>query len=308
MILEYKIKPNDENKTVKDILKNKLNISNRLITKLKLNNKIFMDDKNTKINDIVSGHIKVTVNIDFEEEDNTIPQEGKIEILYEDEYFLAVNKPADMVVHPCSYHLENTLANYVKYYLANNRKIRPINRIDNGTSGIVLFAKNEYIQEAFKNLKEKPIKEYIAITYGLFDKKEGTISYPIARKADSIIEREVNIEAGSEAITHYEVIKEKVIFNTPFSILKVLLETGRTHQIRVHMSHIGHSLVGDTLYTSKKINEILGANKALYDMVPKRQALHAYRLFFKHPILKHNVEIFAPLPDDLNKIIENFNI
>lgn len=300
MTLEYKISENDENMTVKDILKKKLNISNRLITKLKLNQKIYINDKEAKINEIPSENSKVIVYIDFEEEDNTIPQKGNLEILYEDDYFLAVNKPADIVVHPCSYHLDNTLSNFVKYYLNNNKKIRPVNRLDNGTSGIVLFAKNEYVQELFKNLKEKPIKEYLALVYGVFEQKEGVISFPIARKPNSIIEREINIKEGQEAITHYKVLKEFNMLNYSVSLINVFLETGRTHQIRVHMSYLGHCLLGDTLYKDESEAE---RNKEISQVI-SRQALHAHRLIFKHPITSEKIEITAELPSDIKNLIK----
>ena len=304
MLLEYKISENEENLSVKDILKKKLKISNRLITKLKLNKKIFVDNDIAFVNDIPKVDSVVKVYIDFEEEDNTIPEEGNLEILYEDEYFLAINKPADMVVHPCSYHLNGTLANYVKYYLNTFKKIRPINRLDNGTSGIVLFAKNEYVQEAFKNLEIKPIKEYLAVVYGLFDKKEGTISLPIARKPNSIIEREVNFENGQESITHYTVIKEDKLYNIPISIIKVQLETGRTHQIRVHMSHLGHALVGDTLYIDKQVEAVFKENNVDISKDYPSQALHAYKLTFIHPVTDKKVEIIAPVPISINRFIK----
>lgn len=302
MLLEYKITENDQNLSVKDVLKRRLNISNRLITKLKVNKKIFVDDNIAFINEVPNLNSTIRVYIEFDEEDYTTPQEGNLDILYEDEYFLAVNKPANMVVHPCSYHLENTLANYVKFYLGNNKKVRPINRLDNGTSGIVLFAKNEYVQEAFKNLSEKPEKVYIAVVYGIFEEKEGTICLPIARKAESIIEREVNIEAGQESITHYKVIKEDNLYGVPISIVKVVLETGRTHQIRVHMSHIGHSLVGDTLYVDEKVNAYFEENNVNIADSFENQALHAYKLKFKHPILSEIIEIEAPLPENIVKL------
>lgn len=304
MTLEYEITTNDQNLTIKDILKRRLNISNRLITKLKVNKKIFIDEDIAFINLTSKVGSVIKVDINFEEEDYTTPQDGSLNILYEDEYFLAVNKPANMVVHPCSYHPQDTLANYVKFYLGNNKIVRPVNRLDNGTSGIVLFAKNEYVQESFKNLKEKPEKIYVAIVYGIFDKKEGTISLPIARKPNSIIEREVNLEAGQESITHYKVIKEDKLEGVPISIVKVRLETGRTHQIRVHMSHLGHSLVGDTLYIDKAIQEYFGENKVDISADFPSQALHAHRLKFIHPILNKYIEIEAPLPESMAK----FNI
>lgn len=225
MLLEYKTTEYDQNKSIKAILKKEFQISNRFLTKLKLNKKILINGQVAMVNDIPPCGSIIKVLIDFEETDEIIPQEGDIEILYEDEYFLAVNKPANIVVHPCSYHPDNTLANFVKAYLNNYKKIRPINRLDKGTSGVVLFAKNEYIQELFKNISPRPKKEYIVITYGKWDEKEGTISLPIARKPNSLIEREINFEAGQESITHYKVIKEAVYKEAEISLLRVLLET-----------------------------------------------------------------------------------
>lgn len=301
MILEYKVTESDKDLTIKDILKKKLHISNRLITKLKLNHRIYINHKEAMVNEIASKNSEITINLDFIEEDNILPQKGDLEILYEDEYLLAVNKPSNLVVHPCSYHLENTLANYVKDYLKNQKRIRPINRLDNGTSGIVLFAKNEYMQELFKNLKEKPIKEYIAIAYGIFEKKEGILSFPIARKPDSIIEREVNFEIGQRAVTHYKVLKECMFENVNISIVSLFLETGRTHQIRVHMSYAGHPLIGDTLYTKENIcpKEVEEKINCLFPS----QALHAFKLTFQHPIKQKDIVIVAPIPEEINKFL-----
>lgn len=309
MILEYKTTKNDENKSIKTILQREFQISNRFLTKLKLHQKILINNQVAMVNNNPPCNSIITVSIDFEETDEITPQEGNIEILYEDEYFLAVNKPANIVVHPCSYHPDDTLVNFVKAYLNNHKKIRPINRLDKGTSGVVLFAKNEYIQELFKNIDPKPQKEYIVITYGKWEEKEGTISLPIARKPDSLIEREVNFEAGQESITHYKVLAESKYEAENISLLKVLLETGRTHQIRVHLSHLGHSLLGDTLYPKKVLIENTEAETQITDKLElERQALHAYRLQFIHPITKKEIEIIAPLPKDLKSIIDtNFN-
>lgn len=175
----------------------------------------------------------------------------------------------------------------VKYYLNNNKKIRPINRLDRDTSGIVLFAKNEYIQELMIN-NTKIKKEYIAVAGGILKEKSGTIDLPIARKPGSIMERQVS-EEGQTAITHYEVIR---LIQGRFTLVKLELGTGRTHQIRVHMSHIGHGIIGDELYGY--VDESL----------INRQALHAYSLSFNQPRTKENLEFKAELPNDIKNLIE----
>ncbi len=244
MKISYTATIKDDDKLLKDVAKKQLLLSNRLFNKLKLNHYIFINDKDAYANDIIKTGDIIVADFDYEEEDNTKPQKGALEILYEDDWYLAVNKPANMVVHPCSYHPDNTLSNYVKAYLNNNKKIRPVNRLDNGTSGIVLFAKNEYAQERFIALKKENIKkEYLAICEGSFENNEGIIDAPIARKKGSLIEREVNFEKGQKAITNYKVIKEFTKNGNTYSIVRLLLKTGRTHQIRVHMAYIDKPLI-----------------------------------------------------------------
>ncbi|MBQ9279954.1 MAG: RluA family pseudouridine synthase [Clostridia bacterium] len=311
MNLEYHISELEDGFSVSHILRDKLNISARLLTKLKMNEKILVNGKPVFSNYIVHPFDEVMVKIDFEEADNILPQAIPLDVLYEDEYLLAVNKPSNMVVHPSSYHPNDTLANAVKSYLNNHKKIRAINRLDRDTSGIVLFAKNEYIQELM--IQEKSIqKEYLAIVSGKLEDKKGTINAPISRKSGSIMEREINFETGQTAITHYDVIKEvcitKDIRNSALkcsinldheenkdnekylSLIHLRLETGRTHQIRVHLAHLGNPILGDTLYGSPS------------DFI-HRQALHAWKISFPHPITKEKVEITAPIPDDM-KLIE----
>ena len=284
--LTYTVLKEDEGKKVGNILRDKLNVSSRLLNKLKMNGKILANRTSVFSSYIVHLNDEIEVNIDFEEEDNIFPEQMDLDILYEDEYFLAINKPFGTVVHPSPYHPNNTLANGVKYYLNNKKKIRAINRLDRDTSGIVLFAKNEYIQELM--IKDKTInKEYFAIVLGKLENTKGTINAPIARKDGSIMEREIN-EEGQSAITHYEVVK--FIKEKDLSLLHLKLETGRTHQIRVHLAYIGHSILGDTLY---------GTETNLIN----RQALHAYKMTFTHPILNSEIEIIAPIPDDMNKIL-----
>ena len=288
MILTYTVLEAEEGQKISNILRNKLNISSRLLTKLKMNKKILVNDVPVFSSHIVKSGDFINVKIDFEEEDYIEAEDIALEILYEDEYLLAVNKPAGMVVHPSSYHLNGTLANGVKHYLNNNKKIRPINRLDRDTSGIVLFAKNEYIQECMKQ-ENTMQKEYLTILTGLLDDKCGTINAPIARKPGSIMERIVD-ESGQLAITHYKVLEESYNDDITLSLVQVQLETGRTHQIRVHLSYIGHHILGDDLYGDKS------------DLI-NRQALHAYRIKFIHPVTGNKMEFEAKIPKDIEDLL-----
>jgi len=168
-----------------------------------------------------------------------------------------------------------------------NRKIRPVNRLDKDTTGIVLFAKNEYIQECLiKQMINKSFyKEYVAILNGILENQKGIINAPIARKDGSIIERCINPN-GSKALSHYEVIDVK----NDLSLVKFILETGRTHQIRLHSKYIGHPIIADTLY---------GHESNLIS----RQALHCHKISFIHPITKNKIEFVSPIPKDMKKAI-----
>lgn len=243
MILSYCIKENDTFYNVRDVLKNYFFVSSRLMLTLKKNNLIFLNsqhvylDMKVKTNDIVS------FCLDFEEDNsNIVPNNIKLNIFYEDEAFIIVDKPAEITVHPSMLHFDNSLSNGVKFYfdkIGLKKKIRIVNRLDKDTSGLVIFAKNEYVQEfLIKQIQNNSFnKYYLGILEGILDEKSGIIDAPISRKENSIIERCVDLN-GAKARTHYNVLKE---FNN-MSLVEFKLETGRTHQIRVHSSFVGHPI------------------------------------------------------------------
>lgn len=296
MILRY-IKSNSDNYlTIRQVINSEFNISYNLLVKLKKNKKIFLNGINTYIDKNIKDGDEISIIIDFEEDNsNIVPAKMDLSILYEDEALLIIDKPAGIPVHPSILHYDNSLSNGIKYYFDNiklNKKIRPVNRLDRNTSGIVIFAKNEYVHDALSKQMQNDIflKEYITICNGLFEEKTGIIDAPIARKENSIIERCVN-PTGAPAITHYKVLKEFEIDGKIFSELLISLETGRTHQIRVHMAYLGHPIIGDSLYGSESI-------------LINRQALHAYRVEFIHPISRQKIIITSNIPKDMSDIIK----
>jgi 23S rRNA pseudouridine1911/1915/1917 synthase len=215
-------------------------------------------------------------------------------VIYEDEDILVVNKPASMPVHPSIMHFENTLANYCAYYYQTILQVksefvfRCVNRLDKDTSGLVLIAKNMlssallYHQQQTNDIH----RTYLAIAEGEVS-PSGTINLPIAKMEDSAIERHIDLENGDRAVTNYECISTREISGATYSLVKLKLETGRTHQIRVHMKAIGHPLIGDFLYNPD------------FTLI-NRQALHSYCLDFNHPITGEVLHFMSNPPADFD--------
>ncbi len=295
MILDYKVKKEDNYCNIKQVLKEVFQISDRLLLKLKNNKQFYLNNKNVYVSHPVKENDIITINIDFKESsDNIVPTPMNLDILFEDESFLILNKPAGVAIHPSHSHFDTSLSNGVKYYYEQNdihKKIRPVNRLDKDTSGAVIFAKNDYVQENItRQMKNNTFhKEYIAILEGILESKSGTINAPIAREKDSIIKRCIRND-GDIAISHFKVLNEY----DGYSEVQLIIETGRTHQIRVHSSYIGHPVLGDTLY---------GKPSSLIS----RQALHSYIISFTHPITKKNLTITAPLFEDMKILLDNNN-
>lgn len=215
--------------------------------------------------------------------ENIVPMPIKLHIVYEDEDVLVIDKPADMHVHPSINNFDNTLANGLAYYYQSRGEAfvyRCITRLDRDTTGLMLVAKNMLSGALLSEMgKRREIhREYLAIVTGK-TQAEGTISAPIARREGSVLERCVDFQRGERAVTHYRTVEYK----DGYSLVRLKLETGRTHQIRVHMQHIGHPLIGDFLYNP---------DYRLLD----RQALHSCYLAFLHPVTGQRMEFTSQPP------------
>ncbi len=293
-ILEYCISKEDNGKLIKDFLQEKGFSRQNLVELKRMPESILLNGvweyvtRRLTKGDILRVHIK--------EEDSSEkipPVPLPFFVVYEDEDIVVVNKPADMPIHPSLNNYENTLGNAAAYYFTQQGKsfiFRCINRLDRDTTGLTILAKHMVSCSILQNdmVERKISREYLAIVEGVFENAEGTIDAPIGRKEDSTIERMIDYENGERAVTHYRVLEQK----ENVAMLALKLETGRTHQIRVHMASIGHPLIGDFLYNP--------TNTGM-----KRQALHARHLSFRHPITKEEIGLEAPVPDDMKGFWES---
>lgn len=295
MLLEHIISEDEAGKPLKHILKRKLQISERLVKKLKLQQKIFINDTPERVNYIVRPGERLKVVLDLNEECDFIePQNIPLDIVFEDDCLIVLNKQPGIVVHPTCSHQDNTIANGIIYHLMQKgitKKVRPVSRLDRDTSGIIIFAKNQFVQEMLikqmhSNLFEK---EYLGVVQGIPEHNEGTINLPIDRKPGSIMLRHI-AETGAPSITHYRVQNRFPSHNA--ALLGFKLETGRTHQIRVHCQAMGFPIIGDTLYSE---------NSSLFI---SRQALHSYRTKIVHPKTGKDIIFKAELPSDIKNLLE----
>ena len=276
----------EENKLKSELL-DKMNISVRMLCSIKKEKSVTVNGKYVPMHTMVCGTDIIKIELPHESNEYEAQQMG-IEVLYEDFDLLVVEKPFGMVVHPTRNHLENTMLNALKYYFDENgikSKVRFVNRLDRDTSGILIVAKNAYAHSVLT--KDTSMwemhKKYIAVVEGKLD-ESGTIRLPIIKSEDGI--RRTVDENGQECVTHYRTIKS----NERASFVELELETGRTHQIRVHMSAIGHPIFGDELY---------GGNMDLIE----RQALHCIELGFYSPRLEKEIRVKTKLHDDITELL-----
>lgn len=285
IILNFTV-PKEYNDTqAKWFLRNYCNISVRLLTALKLT-PLGISRNGSLLRVIDNVYTGDVIRVKLPEDNNKIiPVETDLDICYEDEHILVVNKPPFMPVHPTHNHIDDTLANGVAFYLQSKgctSCFRAINRIDRDTTGLVLLAKHSY---AAANLVKNVKKVYSAVCQGIIT-EPGTVNANISLLEGHTIQRVAGTADGVHAVTHYK----PLIIGNNHTLLEFNLETGRTHQIRVHMSYIGHPLAGDDMYggSLEYIN---------------RQALHCKTITFIHPVTHKSVTVTTPLPKDMEQVI-----
>lgn len=292
MTVRWTVQKN-EPKHLKEFLKYK-GISRRIIGRTKFHGGSFkVNGKEVWVRKELKTNDQVQLNLPIEEGNDRLDSSNKaLDIIYEDDHYLIINKPSGILSVPSPVNRVDTVANRVKgYFVRNNYRhqvVHIITRLDLYTTGVMIVAKNTLAHSLLgKALEDKTIdKEYEAIVEGYLKEKEAFISQPIARSKDSIIERVVSPK-GKESITEYKVLNE---LRNRLSHLSLSLHTGRTHQIRVHMAHLGHPIVGDELYGA--------STKGI-----KRQALHCKKVIFKHPFINKKMIFEADLPADMEEIL-----
>lgn len=278
---------------VQKVLREELQASGTLIKRLKHTQGILLNGCPVRtVDPVKTGDCLNIILTEREGSSHVIPVKSEFEIVYEDEDLIVVNKPAFMSVHSSRKSDPHSLANALAYYFKQKGEyhmFRAVNRLDRQTSGLMILAKNEHANALLvRQLKEKRMeKTYLAVTDGIPKPPEGTLRFPIKRADDSVLKRIVAPD-GKDAVTHYRILKQ----SNSFALVTIRLETGRTHQIRVHFAHIGCPLLGDWLYGREEGVPI------------DRQALHAWRLAFQHPISGERLLFEAEPPQDMKKIFE----
>ncbi|GAA0444965.1 RluA family pseudouridine synthase [Virgibacillus sp. AGTR] len=292
--MEWKIKNVHQDMLIRDYLRDIQGFSRRIVKSIKFDGgSILVNGTTQTVRYRLQEGDRLTVHFPQEKKGSLMqPEAIELSIVYEDEDIVVINKTPGMAVIPSIHHPNGTVANGLLAHYAKQNvpfTVHIVTRLDRDTSGLMLVAKHRYSHSILADSQQhgEVTRKYRAMVEGKLKNKHGTFRAPIARKDGSIIEREINTK-GKSAITHYIVEKEF----SHYSLVSVQLETGRTHQIRVHFSGNGHPLLGDTLYG--------GATTTI-----SRQALHCNELSFKHPVTKEWLEFYSELPVDMAAVMKN---
>lgn len=291
--LIFKVAAEDEGLKLREYLKSKQKLSSRLIKGAAIEGRITVNEKITKLNYVVKHNDEIGFNVVKEESQNIDPEKMDIEVVYEDSDIIVVNKQPGIVVHPTKSYPTGTLANGLLYYFkekGENCIVRLVSRLDMDTSGLIIIAKNQFSHMALARdmSNENFEKSYLAIVHGNMKEKQGVINLPIYRTGGDTIKRIVD-ERGQESVTRFKVVES---FNKG-DLVQLTLETGRTHQIRVHLTHLGNPLYGDSLYGVEDDSNYI-----------KRQALHAYKLKFPHPRTGDILDLEIDIPEDMKELLD----
>jgi 23S rRNA pseudouridine1911/1915/1917 synthase len=281
---------------------NNLDMSRTYLKKLINNGQILVNGSKKKANYRLKPGDTVRLCIPEPKSISAKSEPIDISVIYEDEHLLIIDKPQGMVVHPAAGNRSGTLVNALLHYCGDKLSdisgvLRPgiVHRLDKDTSGVIVVAKtnlaHKFLVDKFKKRRIKKI--YHAIVEGIVEEKQGKIDAPVGRHPVDRKKMQVNLLQGRDAVTHFKVIKR---FSSNVSMLKINLETGRTHQIRVHMAFIGHPVLGDKIYGNKQISKSLGADRLM---------LHASLIGFEHPVTGEYIEFESSLPDYFKSFLEN---
>lgn len=286
-----------EAKRIDTYLAEKLQLSRSKVQRLIKDNLVTVNNKSVAVSYQVKENDKIEINDDLNYEMNIEPENIPLDIVYEDNDLLVINKPSGMVVHPAPGHYTKTLVNALLYRfnLTSGEKTRPgiVHRLDKDTSGLMLVAKNEWTHERLANMiaKKEVERKYLAIVDGLIKHDTGTIDAPIGRDTNNRQQMKVTDQNAKEAITHFKVL-EQFQNNT---LLECILETGRTHQIRVHLAYIGHPVTNDPTYNKKKATAF-------------GQMLHSKSIKFIHPRTKKELSFEVDVPREFQDELEKLRL
>lgn len=288
---EHEVTEEEAGRTVQEILTGPLRVSRRMIQRLTRSAGIRLNRRATHLQRRVRAGEVVAARVAAAEEAGLEPVEMPLDVVYEDEDLLAVDKAPFLLVHPVAPHHRATLAHgLTHYFLARglHTRVRPVHRLDRDTSGLMLVAKSAFVQQLLdRQIRDGELRrEYLALVSGVVEAEEGTVDAPIGRHPHDPGLRAVSPTGGQPARTRFRVVERYA----DATLVELELETGRTHQIRVHMAYLGHPLLGDVRYGGPAVEGL------------RRQALHAGRLAFLHPTTGERIELEVPLPDDLARV------